>query len=277
MEYAYLNDRAIIALSGEDTITFLQGLITNDADRLSQGDALYAAMLSPQGKFLHDFFLLPTQEHILIDIHADRAEDLYKRLSMYKLRSNVTITRKNDTKVMAIWGGEIPSLPDGDIYFMADPRLPAMGLRIYAAPETLEPLHTGMQQGDYENHRIGLGIPDGAKDMHIDKSLLMEFGFESLHGVSFSKGCYVGQEVTARSKFRGQVRKSLYLVTADTTLPPQGTLIIRDTIQLGELLSVSGQRGLALLRTEELEKTQLPIMANGTALHYHWPAWNKRE
>jgi len=262
MPFATLHDRNVIAIAGEDRIAFLQGLITNDANALTDGAPLYAAMLSPQGKFLHDFFLIPQGDHILLDIHSTRAADLLARFKLYKLRAKVTFALQPELRVTAAWGEE--AAPHGAI---ADPRLPALGWRIYGdAPAA---------NADYEAHRITLGIPDGAKDMHIDKSLLLEFGFENLHGVSFSKGCYVGQEVTARSKFRGQVRRQLYSVQGNTPLPATGTEITSGGMAIGELRSVSGTHGLALLKTEEVEKSTSPLMANGVELQYKIPEWNK--
>mgnify|MGYP000420293001 CR=1 FL=1 len=268
MPYAHLNDRAVLLLSGDDRVTFLQGLITNDTEKLAQGEALYAALLSPQGKFLHDFFLVPEGNHILIDIHHNRAADLMARLNIYKLRSKIMIAPQPDMHVTAAW--EIPAPAQGE-HVIADPRHPTLGWRIYgkAAAPTHDP------HGDYEAHRIALGIPDGVKDMTVDKSLLLEFGFDALHGLSFSKGCYVGQEVTARSKFRGQVRKQLYRVESDAALPASGTSITTGSTVVGELRSTSGKQGLALLKTEEVEKAELPLMAGDTPLRCRLPEWNK--
>ncbi len=252
MLYSHLSDRTVLALSGEDRIPFLQGLITNDANLLAQGTALYAAMLSPQGKFLHDFFLIPKSEEILLDINKHRAADLIARLNIYKLRSKISL-QPIECKVTACWDMPSPPPIEGII---ADPRLSALGWRIYGDAKLPE-----ASLADYEAHRISLGVPDGAIDMHIDKSFLLEFDFEKFHGVNFSKGCYVGQEVTARSKFRGQVRKHIYSVSSEEILPPLGTAVTSGDIAIGELRSTSGHIGLALLRSEELEKASVPLMA----------------
>jgi folate-binding protein YgfZ len=271
MFYAALDDRAVIALSGEDTIPFLQGLITNDAALLQNNQPLYSALLSPQGKFLHDFFLLPQPERILLDVSRTREADLLSRLKIYRLRSKVTIEQQPQIKVVALWGSNIQS----DNHIMPDPRLPAMGYRAYGDAPTLSAISG--KEADYEHHRIALGIPDGAKDMHIDKSLLLEFGFENLHGVNFSKGCYVGQEVTARSKFRGQVRKQLYQVwSSDMPLPACGTPITADGMVIGELRSTSANIGLALLRSEEVEKAAV-LMVGDTTLNCRIPNWNRMD
>lgn len=264
MLYSHLSDRTVIALSGEDRIPFLQGLITNDANLLTQDVALYAAMLSPQGKFLHDFFLIPNGEEILLDINKHRAADLIARLNIYKLRSKISI-QPIECKVSACWDAPAPP-PLEDI--IADPRLSALGWRIYGDAKLPE-----ASLADYETHRITLGIPDGATDMHIDKSFLLEFAFENLHGVSFSKGCYVGQEVTARSKFRGQVRKQIYCVSSEKILPTLGATITSNGMPIGELRSTSGHHGIALLKIEELEKITAPLMAGDVQINYHLPEW----
>ena len=272
MWYSPLHDRSVIALSGEDVIAFLQGLITQDANKLAQGEMLYACLLSQQGKFLHDFFLIPQSERILLDVNKERAADLMARLAMYKLRSKVMV-EATDIKVTAMWSENTSSprwrgeLEGGDS-MIVDPRINILGHRLYQSPPFIPP-QAGKEEwvvGDYEAHRIALGVPDGAKDMHADKSLLLQFGLDKLNGVSFSKGCYVGQEVTARSKFRGQVRKALYCVSADSALPPLGTGVTSAGHDIGELRSVSGTIGLALLKSDELEKITAPLLANDVPL-----------
>lgn len=271
MAYDFLTDRLVFMIAGDDAIPFLQGLITNDATKLAAGEPLYAALLSPQGKFLHDFFLIPHEGAILLDTNRERADDLLKRLNLYKLRSKVIITPQLGLSVMASWREQIETK---DVTAITDPRMPALGTRLYGAREALEQIAISREHANYEAHRIALAVPDGAKDMQYDKSLLLEFEFESLNGVSFSKGCYVGQEVTARSKFRGQVRKSIYAVESDAPLPPAGTPVMSSSNTVGELKSVSGLRGIALLHNEQLEKSAVIITGNVT-LHCHHPVWIK--
>lgn len=271
MPSALLTDRRILSVSGDDRISFLQGLISNDANQLTAGNAIYAAMLTPQGKFLHDFFLIPHGDAILVDINNARAEDFSSRLNRYKLRSKITIS-STTMHVAALWtdNNDIPQFPNA--ITIQDPRYAPLGKRIYVEESTASPWFSH-DLADYEAYRLTLGIPDGAKDMTMEKSLLMEFGFEALHGVSFSKGCYVGQEVTARSKFRGHVRKSLYQITANTPLPATGTEITNDQKNIiGELLSISGNHGLALLKTEMVE-TSSSLIAGDVIVSCHLPVW----
>ncbi len=270
MHYALLPQRALMSLFGEDTVPFLQGLVSNDVTKLKEGAAMYAALLSPQGKFLHDFFLYKRGEAILLDIDKARLPDLVQRLKMYKLRSKVAIEVLPESEgVVAVWG--IPSPLRGEELF-ADPRLPELGCRIVGDRAKIktfceEKKWQAVASDAYDRMRLELGVPDGARDMIIDRSFLLEFGFEDLHGVDFNKGCYVGQEVTARSKFRAQLRKSLYQVKSDgAELPPPGTRVTAGGTEIGELRSHSGDTGLAILRIEEVGKATAPLMAAGVTI-----------
>lgn len=258
--YAILPQRGVISVLGDDRVDFLQGLVTNDVRKLSGGHALYAALLSPQGKFLHDFFLISRGDAILIDCDKAQLPTLLKRLSMYKLRSKVSI-EATDMGVAAAWGTSAPE------HGFADPRLPELGFRIIGDVATAD-----ASEEDYERHRLMLGVPDGARDMIENKSLLMEFGFEDLHGVDFSKGCYVGQEVTARSKHRGQVRRFIYSVRAGEALPPAGTKVTLDGAEVGEIRSSLGETGLALLRVEAVQKAEA-FQCGNTRLKASLPEW----
>jgi folate-binding protein YgfZ len=266
MYFTPLPQRSVLAVSGTDAESFLQGLISNDLRKLAPDAMLYAAMLSPQGKFLHDFFLTRRGDMILMDCDGARANDLVSRLTLYKLRAAVTIEKLSEP-VIAAWDGKTEQ-------GFPDPRLPEMGYRIIGTADTKD-----WQKADvvaYEKHRLTLGIPDGAQDMIIDKSFLLELGFEQLHGVDFNKGCYVGQEVTARSKFRGQVRKHIYQVQGEDELPPLGTKILQDGVEVGEVRSHIENIGLAILRIEAVEKKS-PLTANAKIIAASFPIWAKAD
>lgn len=278
MFYSILLKRALISISGADADAFLQGLISNDIHKLKSGAAMYAALLSPQGKFLHDFFLARRGDAILIDIDRERRADLLQRLAMYKLRSKVDIAALPESEgVIAAWGEEIAGME------FPDPRLRELGYRLIGGTAQAEKACKGkgwreVAPDDYERMRLTLGVPDGARDMVIDRSFLMEFGFEDLHGVDFSKGCYVGQEVTARSKHRAQLRKFLYQVkSGGAELPPPGTKVTAGESEAGELRSHAGDIGLAILRIEEVEKAAgagVPLAAGGvTIASANFPKW----
>lgn len=281
MRFAHLPQRGLLALSGADAQAFLQGLISNDLNKLASGAAMYAAMLTPQGKFLHDFFLMRRGDALLLDGHRERLPDLLQRLQVYKLRAQVNIARLENEGVMAAWDGDAsPSAPP-TLQTVKDPRLPALGLRIVGDVAVARAwcAAQGWQEAgeaEYDAMRLALGVPDGARDMIVDKSFLLELGFEDLHGVDFNKGCYVGQEVTARSKFRGQVRKHLYHVAAETELPAPGTSVMQGEAAVGELRSHAGAQGLAILRIEAVEKAakeNAPLIAGGVRLTASLPGW----
>jgi folate-binding protein YgfZ len=259
MFHQILINRTLIALSGDDVIPFLQGIITQDALLLAKKIPLYSALLSPQGKFLHDFLLIPQEGRILLDIDSARADDLLSKFKVYKLRSRVEMEKLPDSSVIAVWGGDAGGI--------VDPRLLELGQRLYgvSAPEC--------PVGDYEAHRIALCVPDGAVDMTPEKSLLLEFGFEALHGVSFSKGCYVGQETTARSKYRANIRKHLFAVHAKSLLPAKGSPVTHTDKLAGELLSVHGSQGLALLNMELVEQAQGVLYSEALELRAEFPKW----
>lgn len=270
MPFSVLSSRALLDVSGRDCMIFLHGLVTANVIKLEERKTAYAALLSPQGKFLHDFFLLKKPGRIIIDCDKARVEDLRKRLVFYKLRADVQIQHLSDTQgVVAVWGEDVVDMA-------ADPRSPMLGWRGIGVLSELIDVCTrqGMQQSDelaYHAMRITLGIPDGAVDLIPDKSLIMEWGFEALHGIDFSKGCYIGQEVTARMKYRANIRKMIHCVRAQSPLPPIGTPILCGEEAVGELRSCTGDVGIALLPLEAVEKGGLT--ANGMAISATKPAW----
>ena len=192
-----LEDRAVLDVGGSDAREFLQGLITNDMAQLVPGQPLYAGLLSPQGKALFDMILHTYDERIFIDVAASRAEALAKRLSLYKLRKAVTITA-SPLRVLAAWDGDAAGRP-------GDPRFAPLGARWVsedAAPDGA---------AAYDAHRLAIGVP-GSADIGEDQLLWLETGADLLNGVSFTKGCYVGQENTARMNWRQKVNRRLVVV-----------------------------------------------------------------
>jgi folate-binding protein YgfZ len=227
----HLSNRAVLAISGADAREFLQGLTTQDVNLLAPEKALYAATLSPQGKYLFDYFLYLDSEQILLEVAASRADELIKKFTMYKLRSNVQIEKTN-LQVYADAGLGV-----------ADPRSSKLPRRFITA----ESQKTEGDLTDYKLHLLQHGVPD-SDDFIIDKSFIMHYRFEELHGVSFSKGCYVGQENTARMKYKGTVRKSIYIIEGEE-LPAFGAEIKG----LGVMLTSQGNIGLALCEIEAAE------------------------
>ncbi|WP_026757982.1 YgfZ/GcvT domain-containing protein [Sediminimonas qiaohouensis] len=224
--------RTIIRITGADARDFLQGLVTNDVSGLDHG-LVYTAMLTPQGKYIADFFLVPEADgSILLDVHNDLAQDLLKRLTMYKLRAQVTLT-ETDLKVHR---GTGPA-PEGAF---ADPRHPDMGWRLYG--------EAGGDDGtDWDAIRVAHCIPETGIELTPD-TFILEAGFERLNGLDFRKGCYVGQEVTARMHHKTELRKGLATVTLDGPAETGAAITSADGKPAGTLLTRSGGRAIAYLR-----------------------------
>lgn len=274
--------RSVLSVSGEDRRTFLQGLISNDINKAGPDHAIWAGFLTAQGKFLWDLFIAEIGDAFVIDVETARAEEFRKKLSMYKLRAKVTISMAED---MAVYGvldaaplglaggaGAAKAVETGVVY--VDPRLPELGARAVLTSDA--PLRAvGLAEVDFSSwdaRRIALGVPDGSRDLVVDKSLLLENGFDELGGVDFNKGCYMGQELTARTKYRGLVRKRLLPVTITGAAPDAGTPIMAGEVEAGEMRSSSGSVGLAMIRLEHLAA---PLRAGVSTLEVKVPAWVK--
>lgn len=303
-QFALLDHRAVLAIAGDDRRTFLQGLITNDIARVTGATTAYAALLTPQGKFLHDMFIGEMGDTLLIEAEAARLTDLRTRLSRFRLRAKVTLAEVDDFAVAAAFGPGAPALGvpalgvpalgvpallglPGDAGSAApfaggvagvDPRLAEAGVRIWAPRDGLADVLTrmGLAQGtarDYDRHRLALGLPDGSRDMVVEKSLPLECGFEELNGVDFKKGCYMGQELTARTKYRGLVKKRLMPVRIDGGPPPDpGTPIMHGDREAGEMRSGADGTAIALIRLEYLAETA-SFTAGDTRVIPWRPSW----
>jgi len=240
---AALSERAVLAVAGEDRVAFLQGLVSNDVAEARPGHAIWAALLTPQGKWLADFFIHTDGERLLLDCERPQLPMLQQRLSRYRLRSRVTLS-DTGLYVFAAWDGE----PDVAGIVSRDPRLPEAGWRVLAAEE----IAVNATEAEWDRHRLVLGLPDGSRDMETEKSILLEAGFDELHGVSWTKGCYMGQELTARTKYRGLIKRRLVPVRIDGTAPEPGAPLLRDGRDVGTMRSASGQIGLAVVRLEAM-------------------------
>lgn len=265
---AHLTDRAVLEIKGPDAATFLQGLVTNDVAKVSPDASVWAALLSPQGKYLFDFlvFAHPEGDGFLLDTEAERLEALTKRLSIYRLRAQVTVAPRPDLAVYAAWGEGAP--PEGAL---PDPRLPALGFRWISAPD----LSATALAEDYDAHRLALGVPDGSRDIAIDKMLWLETNATELNGVDFRKGCYVGQENTARMHHRSKVRKRLLPVRLSAPVGEDLALQTAEGRNAGELRSHRGGIGLAFLRMEHVE-ANASLTLSGAPVEVVWPEWLPR-
>ena len=275
--YVRLDDRAVLAVSGGDASGFLQGLVTNDIGKLEGGAAIHAALLTPQGKYLFDFLIFRRGEAFCLDCEAAARTALAKRLAMYKLRADVAIDAALPDPVFALFGEDADEaarrIEGADVF--ADPRIAALGARVVGPGGEDAMLGAGIEpasRAEYDALRIAHGIPDGRRDLVPEKSLLLENGFDELNGVDFEKGCYVGQEVTARMKHRNLVRKRLVPVHFDGAAPDPGTPVYRDGSAVGEIRSSVGELGLALLRIDAIEGGAA-LRAAETAIRPEKPGW----
>ncbi len=233
-------ERTVLSVAGKDAARFLQDLVSNEIEAMGQ-EAVYAALLSPQGKYLFDFFVLRDGDGFWIDVKADRAAALAQRLAMYRLRADVRIADSAVTVVQVV--GDRPA----GARVVADPRHPELGWRVYGA---------GPAQGpaDLTALRLRLGVPETGVDLIADETYILEAGFERLNGVSFKKGCYVGQEVTARMKHKIALRKALVRVQVSAPVAA-GTPVMADGAEIGTLYSNAGGYGLAQLKLDRLTDT----------------------
>jgi folate-binding protein YgfZ len=261
---AMLEDRGVSSVNGEDATIFLQGLLTNDVERLGPSEARYAALLTPQGKILFDMIVVraPGGEapSYLIDCTAAQAADLAKRLGFYKLRAKVAVADvSTDRAVVAFWGAEPATVVDGLLY--ADPRDPRLGWRAIMARAIAAAV--GLEHvNEYEGLRIAVGAPKGGLDFAYADAFPHDANFDLLHGVDFDKGCYVGQEVVSRMKHRGTARKRVARVKLAGPAPAPGTPVMDRELAVGALGSSSGREALALLRLDRAEEA----MAAGRTL-----------
>jgi len=286
--------RGLLAITGEDRVTFLQGLVSNDVTRVGPTRAIHAALLTPQGKYLHDFMILSAVipglgEALLLDAEGERLADLKRRLSMYKLRAKVALHDISDRYAVWLgWGagiieaaglelaGDVRVIEDGVV--LVDPRLADLGIRAVLSREAGDtPLRAmGLAPGEtgaFERLRIGLGVPDGSRDLIVEKAILLEAGFDELNGVDWKKGCYVGQELTARTKYRGLIKKRLMPVAIDGPLPPAGTAVMAGDQEAGEVRSGVDGQALALLRLEIIDGPDTVLTAGSARLTPRKPGW----
>ena len=241
---ALLSNRAVLSVSGEDRVSFLQGLVSNDVAAATPDTAVWAAMLTPQGKWLADFFIVAEPEQLLLDLEADQAGMLVQRLTRYRLRARVTVESTSGA-IHAGWSGPAPA----GAY--ADPRLADAGWR------TRHPVQANAAAAEWDLHRLRLGLPDGSRDMEPEKTTLLEAGFDELHGLSWTKGCYMGQELTARIKYRGLLKRRFVPVAIEGAVPPPGTAIVSDGAEVGMMRSGRDTLGLALLRVDAIDRPSL--------------------
>ncbi len=239
--FVTLPNRGFLKISGSDRKTFLQGLITNDINLLEEQNCIYACLLSPQGKFMFDFFITEQNGTLLLECEgSERLTELKKILSMYALRAEIKIDTEDGIKVYA---------GNSDQLNIKDPRHINLGYRGYTKPDTAEEQPFEI----WDKHRIKFCVPDGSRDMIPNKSTMAECNMDNLNAINYDKGCYVGQELTARMHYRGLAKKHLRTVTPEDlgleTLSEFGEPITKDGKTIGEMRSSCGNIGIALLKS----------------------------
>ena len=252
--YFYKNSNSqFLSIEGEDSNEFLQNLITNDINKCSEDNIIYSCLLSPQGKFLSDFFIFKKDEKYLIETHSFFYEKLLKKLNIYKLRSKVHINEVNNLHSYSIFG-DIQKDQDTFI-FNIDPRNKNIGLKLIHLkknPEILDSLNE-INEEKYHQILIQNTVPLSHYDLEENKSLLLENNFENLNSISWDKGCYVGQEITARMKYRALLKKKIYSLEIKEGSPLIGQLIKDNENEFGEIISIKNDSVLAMLKIELAE------------------------
>ena len=252
--YFYKNSNSqFLSIEGEDSNEFLQNLITNDINKCSEDNIIYSCLLSPQGKFLSDFFIFKKDEKYLIETHSFFYEKLLKKLNIYKLRSKVHINEVNNLHSYSVFG-DIQKDQDTFI-FNSDPRNKNIGLKLIHLkknPEILDSLNE-INEEKYHQILIQNTVPLSHYDLEENKSLLLENNFENLNSISWDKGCYVGQEITARMKYRALLKKKIYSLEIKEGSPLIGQVIKDDENEFGKIISIKNDSVLAMLKIELAE------------------------
>jgi folate-binding protein YgfZ len=254
-------ERAVLSLEGPEAENFMHNLVTADIHGLAVGGATYTALLTPQGKILFDFFVLKTAGGYLLDCAASQLEELMKRLMFYRLRAKVTITHRAELEV-----GVSPDRPTGMNAYV-DPRTALMGWRIITEVGKLP------EGSGYEQARIALGLADSDGDIGSATLFPHEANLDQLGAVSFSKGCYVGQEVVSRMEHRATARSRILPVQFDGAAPSRDAVIKSGDKTVGSVLSSTGNMALALIRLDRFAEAVQPLLTDGVRVRVHKPAW----
>lgn len=284
--YHVAEDRAVLRVSGADRIEFLQGIVSNDVAKAGRDRGVWAAFLTPQGKYLHDFFLAADGESILLDCERARVDDLRRRLRRYTLRSDARVEAADDLSV-ALTSGEAalssetsPDTASGIAACFPDPRHRDAGCRIIgeAAAVGAAMEAAGLAPADprdWDRRRLALGLPDGARDLEVERSTLAEGNADLLGGIDWEKGCWMGQEVTARMHYRGLAKRRLTPMRVDGAMPAPGAAVERDGRPAGICRSSAGDLVMVLARTETIDPAAAGLRAGEARLHPAPPDWLK--
>lgn len=264
---ALLPSRGVVELTGPDRIGFLNSLVSNDVAKAVPQTAIWAALLTPQGRYLVDFFVFSDGERLLLELARAEIPALLQKLKRFKLRSQLEVADVSDHfRVHTIWQGAPPE----QALTAIDPRLLDVGYRSLDLPDNMS---ASVSAADYAAHRIELGLPDGPPDLEPEKTLLLEAGFDELNGIDWQKGCYMGQELTARTKYRGLVKRRLLPVILPSSALLPGTAILANGQEVGALRSVAGTQALAMLQLSALNQ---PLFVADMPIQVRVPGWFKQ-
>jgi len=255
LPYFYKNiNSKFLSIEGEDCTEFLQNLITNDINKCSKENFLYSCLLTPQGKFISDFFIFKKEKKYIIEIHSFFHEKLLKKLNLYKLRSKVIINKMTNLYSYSVFG-DLDKDNDTIIY-NTDPRHKNIGNKLIHQMKNLEILKDFIEIDEKKYHQILIQnlVPLSHYDLEENKSLLLENNFENLNSISWDKGCYVGQEITARMKYRALLKKKIYSLEIKDGSPIIGQQIKDDENEFGKIISIKNDSVLAMLKIELAEK-----------------------
>jgi folate-binding protein YgfZ len=271
---ARLESRAVIRIEGPEWRPFLHNLLTHDIEGLEPGGLRFAALLTPQGKFLHEVFVFAGEDEALLDVQAAHRDDLLRRLTLYKLRAKVTLASVEIPVFArfdpaALSSSAHPRESGDPGVFRPDPRLAALGSRALGAP-----IDPDASEDAYDAHRLTLGVPDPARDLVPDKTFPIEANLDLLNGIDFKKGCFIGQETTSRMKRRGIIKTRMLPITFDGAPPPFGAEVLAGELRAGEVLSGREGRAMALLRLDRIEGAELT--AHGRPVAAEHPDWMGR-
>lgn len=281
-----LSHRALVRVTGNDKAAFLQGLISNDVRKVSPEVAVFALLLSPQGRYQFDLIMHQEGEDWLLEVDAARTISLIKRLSVFRLRSNVTFEVVEDRAILAVWGEDVASCLslEGELgktqavswgTAVLDPRLIALGARLIIRPQDVEQVchHYGMKLcfgADYRYHRYQLGVPEGGEEIEIDRAIPLEWGMDELNAIDWNKGCYMGQELTARTRYRGLVRKRVLPICAPG-ITLESPIMAAET-EVGHWITKEQDWGLAMVRLNTIDAQ---LTCDGQVLTITCPSWMK--
>ena len=280
---ASLEDRTVVRIVGADAHNLLQNVVTLDMENVDRHGSGYGALLTPQGKVLWDFVLHKLPDGYAADVRKGEAEGFAKRLTLYRLRAKVEIAVATELAVFVEWRGDtattraddpspIPSPPGGGEN-PSDPRLVALGSRWLSSPGSVQ---TNTTTTDWHRHRIALAIPEGGIDFVFGDAFPHDAAMDSLHGVAFEKGCYIGQEVVSRMRHRGTARRRIVALDAKGRLPEPGADMVAGGRTLGRMGSSADGKGIALVRLDRLRAAldeNLPIMVGEDEVKVALPAW----